>query len=574
MMKGLKGVLSRSKSQHQNDSKARSRQQRSSASKDQTNQAASGKQQQQQQQQQEQQQQQPLGGELKPNAASPQNVEGQAVVPVALDSTGAQAAKPAVPGKMLNLAKTAANTNRVNQGIPKDTIPVVKTPRRQRSSRFFAQGQVELEQYPRFSEVPPTQRPQLFLRKLAQCQIMFDFNDPSCDLAGKEIKRQTLQEMLEYVATTRGVLTDILYPDVIRMFTVNTFRSISPQVRTVAEGADADEEEPVLEVAWPHLQLVYEFFLRFVESPDFNAHAAKKYIDQKFILQLLELFDSEDPRERDFLKTTLHRIYGKFLNLRAFIRRSISNIFFQYIYETEKFNGIAELLEIMGSIINGFAIPLKEEHKVFLHRVLIPLHKPSGLSLYHPQLAYCVVQFLEKDPNLTSGVVNGLLRFWPKVNSAKEVMFLTELEEILDITDAVEFRKIQGPLFQRLGQCVASPHFQVAERALYYWNNEYVVNLMGDNINDIMPVIFPPLYRYAKVHWNRAIHDLVSDALRILMELNPDLFNDCLKKSIQEDEDAPKMKQEREEMWDKIKTRAASTQSPATQNAEAPAEHD
>lgn len=46
---------------------------------------------------------------------------------------------------------------------------------------------------------------------------MFDFNDPSCDLAGKEIKRQTLQEMLEYVATTRGVLTDILYPDVIRM---------------------------------------------------------------------------------------------------------------------------------------------------------------------------------------------------------------------------------------------------------------------------------------------------------------------------------------------------------------------
>jgi serine/threonine-protein phosphatase 2A regulatory subunit B' len=34
---------------------------------------------------------------------------------------------------------------------------------------------------------------------------------------------------------------------------------------------------------------------------------AKKYIDQKFVLQLLELFDSEDPRERDFLKTTLHR---------------------------------------------------------------------------------------------------------------------------------------------------------------------------------------------------------------------------------------------------------------------------
>lgn len=65
-------------------------------------------------------------------------------------------------------------------------------------------------------------------------------------------------------------------------------------------------------------------------------------------VQLLELFDSEDPRERDILKTTLHRLYGKFLNLRAFIRRSINNIFLQFVYETERFNGIAELLEIIG----------------------------------------------------------------------------------------------------------------------------------------------------------------------------------------------------------------------------------
>lgn len=120
--------------------------------------------------------------------------------------------------------------------------------------------------------------------------------------------------------------------------------------------------------------------------------------------QLLELFDSEDPRERDFLKTTLHRIYGKFLNLRSYIRRSINNVFFQFIYETERFNGIAELLEILGSIINGFALPLKEEHKLFLTRVLIPLHKVKSLSMYHPQLAYCIVQFLEKDAALTEEV--------------------------------------------------------------------------------------------------------------------------------------------------------------------------
>ena len=127
--------------------------------------------------------------------------------------------------------------------------------------------------------------------------------------------------------------------------------------------------------------------------------------DQKFVQSLLELFDSEDPRERDFLKTTLHRIYGKFLGLRAFIRKQINNIFYKFVYETERHNGVAELLEILGSIINGFALPLKEEHKIFLLKVLMPLHKVRSLSVYHPQLAYCVVQFLEKDPSLTEQVL-------------------------------------------------------------------------------------------------------------------------------------------------------------------------
>lgn len=52
-----------------------------------------------------------------------------------------------------------------------------------------------------------------------------------------------------------------------------------------------------------------------------------------YLLQLLDLFDSEDPRERDFLKTVLHRIYGKFLGLRAFIRKQINNIFLRYLLE-------------------------------------------------------------------------------------------------------------------------------------------------------------------------------------------------------------------------------------------------
>lgn len=70
-----------------------------------------------------------------------------------------------------------------------------------------------------------------------------------------------------------------------------------------------------------------------------------------WFFQIIRLFDSEDPRERDYLKTVLHRIYGKFINLRAFIRKEITYTFLEFIYETEHFNGISELLEIFGRSI-------------------------------------------------------------------------------------------------------------------------------------------------------------------------------------------------------------------------------
>jgi serine/threonine-protein phosphatase 2A regulatory subunit B' len=81
--------------------------------------------------------------------------------------------------------------------------------------------------------------------------------------------------------------------------------------------------------------------------------------------------------------------------------------------------------------------------------------------MYHPQLAYCIVQFLEKDAALTEEVVLGLLRYWPKVNSTKEVMFLNEVEDIFEVMDPAEFAKVQEPLFNQLAKSVASPHFQV-----------------------------------------------------------------------------------------------------------------
>ncbi|KAL9873315.1 protein phosphatase regulatory B subunit well-rounded isoform 2-T5 [Glossina fuscipes fuscipes] len=441
----------------------------------------------------------------------------------------------------------------ITKGINLSATPIVKKEKRQISSRYNVSKNCELTPLPPLNEKTPTnEREELFIQKLRQCCTLFDFSEPLSDLKWKEVKRAALHEMVEYLSNQNGVITETIYPEAINMFAVNLFRTLPPSSNPNGAEFDPEEDEPTLESSWPHLQFVYELFLRFLESPDFQPNIAKRYIDHHFVLQLLELFDSEDPRERDFLKTVLHRIYGKFLGLRAFIRKQINNVFYRFIYETEHHNGIAELLEILGSIINGFALPLKEEHKQFLLKVLLPLHKAKSLSVYHPQLTYCVVQFLEKDPSLAEPVIKSLLKFWPKTHSPKEVMFLNELEELLDVIEPAEFQKVMVPLFRQIAKCVSSPHFQVAERALYYWNNEYIMSLISDNSQVILPIMFPALNRNSKTHWNKTIHGLIYNALKLFMEMNQRLFDECSKNYRQEKQMERDKTSQREELWQQV----------------------
>lgn len=174
------------------------------------------------------------------------------------------------------------------QATPKDIPEGIRTPKRQHSSRFDVsdQRQRDLEKLPGFNEVPPQKRQDLFVSKIAQCNIIFDFNDASADPKSKEIKRLALHELLDWVANNRQVITDAWYPLVVEMFSKNLFRPIPPPINPQGEAFDPEEDEPVLEVAWPHIQVVYEFFLRFIESQDFNTNIAKQYIDHQFVLQV------------------------------------------------------------------------------------------------------------------------------------------------------------------------------------------------------------------------------------------------------------------------------------------------
>ena len=152
-----------------------------------------------------------------------------------------------------------------------------------------------------------------------------------------------------------------------------------------------------------------------------------------------------------------------------------------------------------------------------------------------------------------------ILEYWPRTFSAKEVLFLNEVEEILEMVQQPEFLLILKPLFSRIALCVGSPHFQVAERALFLWNNEYIVSLIAQNRNQVLPLVFEALYTNSRAHWNSTVHGLTCNVVKLFMEMDMPLWEKCKKEYDDAKREGEKKRIQVDGQWSKLDNLVAAT---------------
>lgn len=387
---------------------------------------------------------------------------------------------------------------------------------------------------------PPSPEPEAdsLIGEIDSCNRLFTFADAANECAEeRDAKRERLAEVLAAVRSSGKQplgLDHRVMVALLKMVAANLFRTMPPSAYPPLSSDMFDDEVPVMVLlpSWPHLQVVYDVLLAVVTASD--AKTLRNHVDRAFLSGLVALFSSEDPRERDRLKTIYHQLYSKLTTERAFMRRSMSAALLRFVYETspaERHCGVGELLEICGSIINGFAVPLKEEHRAFLLRVLLPLHRTRWVHTYHRQLAYCVLQFVHKELVLADAVVKGILRHWPATNCQKEVLLIEELEEIVEILDQQQFDKLAVPICSRIARCVSSCNSQVAERALYVWNNERFLEMAsaGSGVMEkILPAFVSSVESNLDLHWSKCVQQVTASVKGLLEQVAPELYARCV----------------------------------------------
>ena len=142
--------------------------------------------------------------------------------PIAASNPPRQASNPASSS-----SRPAANpTSRANR-LPAGTSPL-----------SLSLDEVNWQQFlrtplPAFKDVQTAEKQTLFVKKLHLCAFTFDFTDQGRHVREKEIKRQTLVELVDYVNTGTGKFTEAVSEDIIFMLSANLFRALHRRRLTI-----------------------------------------------------------------------------------------------------------------------------------------------------------------------------------------------------------------------------------------------------------------------------------------------------------------------------------------------------
>jgi len=210
------------------------------------------------------------------------------------------------------------------------------------------------------------------------------------------------------------------------------------------------------------------------------------------------------------------------------IRKAITDCFQVLIHDIHKFNGASELLDILASIISGFAVPLREEHVIFFKNIIIPLHKVQTSNIYFDNLIRCSMLFLTKDSSLAILLLEGILKYWPFANFFKETLFLQELPEVLEFCDVEKIKPLIPKLFKRIVKCISGSHLQVADRAMCLFESESFIQIIKTYKQTTFAMLVPVISKLAENHWHKMLQESLTALKEILHKIDNAAYDAAL----------------------------------------------
>ena len=371
-----------------------------------------------------------------------------------------------------------------------------------------------------------------FLKNINLANIAIDYNDELKNIKLKAERLEAINDLLK-MADDQKLFNSLFLSHmdmIIEMIKFNIFRPL-PSIKNITNIGMTDtgieDDQSTSHPSWQHIKGIYDIFLSIIMNNSYDIKILKSYITVNFMNEFIQLFDSQEEEEREYLKNILHKLYLKLVPRRKMIRKALTDCFQILIHDMNKFNGTSELLDILASIISGFAVPLREEHQVFFKNIIIPLHKVQTSYQYFQNLIRCSMLFLTKDSNMSLLLLEGLLKFWPFANASKESLFLQELSEVLEFCEIKLLKPFIPKLFKRLVKCL-SGSYTVLGDAICLFESESFIEIIKTYKKIAFPILIPALLSLTENHWHNNLRDSFSTLKEIIYKIDPSSYKSVI----------------------------------------------
>lgn len=98
---------------------------------------------------------------------------------------------------------------------------------------------------------------------------------------------------------------------------------------------------------------------------------------------------------------------------------------------------------------------------------------------------------MTKDRSLAVPLLDGLLKYWPFASKDKEPLFLTEVQEVLEVATVEKIEHLIRPLFHRIAKCISGDYMKVSDKAMLLFNNEFFMNALKHYKKIAFPILVP-----------------------------------------------------------------------------------
>lgn len=361
------------------------------------------------------------------------------------------------------------------------------------------------------------ERDDLFRQKCKICRQKCDFGNRQLVMA----KEDTLHEILTTLKIESIQFANNIenWNAVISMIAFHIFRTPDPIPPEWFGFLDFYCLTDVIhEESWVHNSIIYDIAIEWIKR--MKVDSKEKFILAGDLVKLcVFLCRTTDDREQEKLALLFSAIYEHVPRIRSFAWDVVSLALTRILHDDEPFTSAKPILKAMSGIIAGLKKPLNEKYLPFWHEVLLPLHRCEYMTYFAQELFICVAQMLEKEHSLVIDVYKTLVKYWPRLQPPKQMLFIDEIAYFSSFIDEECIEQCIRIVFPQLLRSLTSCHAPISEKILSMWEINDFVWLVTMSPSITYPMIIPKLLETGKTYWHPEMR-ILSAAVLNTMQLN------------------------------------------------------